>query len=237
MPSQRGCCGWPMPRREWPSRCGRRGGGGGNWKGALTLALALLAAPAATGEARGGQGAAAGPGASAAPRHQVELLGLAVFPAGGELDEVYGNHFGIAGRYGLRLGARWGVAVEAGQRSASGSTPVLGAPAKIDVQHGAVSARFHLRPRSDSSWDAWVSAGVLHQRLEEEVRFPDATATAKDDATGPLVGLGARWPGRRGWGVSGELRYSRLRASRRPSGRPGADLDGFEAVAGVAYSW
>ncbi|MGH9379481.1 MAG: outer membrane beta-barrel protein [Thermoanaerobaculia bacterium] len=149
--------------------------------------------------------------------------------------DVYGDHTGAALRYGRRLGSRFGVAVEVGERSASGSTPVTDSPAEVDTTHAAVTARWHFKRDAASPWDSWLGAGVLYQSVEETIRFPGDAVSGDDTATGALLGLGLRWTGRRGWGFGGELRLTRLAVSSDVG--EGVDLDALEVLAGLGYSF
>lgn len=173
-----------------------------------------------------------------APRHQLDLLALLVIPTAEPVSDIYGDHTGVALRYGLRFRPRWSLAAEAGQRSASGSTPELGSDAELDVTHGALMVRFHRQASATAAraWDAWLGAGMLYESVEETVRFPDAAVSADETASGPLVAVGTRWTGSRGWGFIGELRYAVLGTSPG-MGLPDADLDGLEIAAGVGYSF
>lgn len=166
---------------------------------------------------------------------RVEVLALFVSPTDDPLADVYGGHTGVAARYGRRLGARFGLAVEVGQRSASGSTPVTGSRAELDATHGALTGRWHFGRDPLGPWDSWLGAGVLYQSVEETVRFPDEAVSADDTTTGALLGLGVFRSGRGGWGFGGEVRYSVLSAT----GGTGedADLNALEVLAGVAYSF
>lgn len=166
---------------------------------------------------------------------QVDLLVLLARPTGDPIDEVYGDHTGFAVRYAHRLGRRFGLAAELGQRSASGTTPLTRSDAELDVLHGAFTVRLHVGGDADAAWDPWFGIGLLYQDVEEEVRFPDGTASGADSATGPLAAFGLRWRGRSGWGIGGEIRYSQ--ASISAEGGDDTDLDGLDVAAGLSYSF
>lgn len=167
--------------------------------------------------------------------NQVDLLVLLARPTADPIDEVYGDHTGFAVRYARRLGRRFGLAAELGQRSASGTTPLTRSDADLDVLHGAFTVRLHVGGDVDAAWDSWFGVGLLYQDVEEEVRFPDGTASGADTATGPLAAFGLRWRGRSGWGIGGEIRYSQASISAE-SGED-TDLDSLDMAAGVSYSF
>lgn len=210
-----------MPRPAWPPP---------------SVAAALLLAAVATAPAA----AQVADPAPAARRHQVELLALYVSPTGDPVDEVYGGHPGAAVRYSFQLRPRWSLSGEIGQRQADGSTTTFGFPADLEVLHAAVVASHHWGPGVTRAgrWSASAGAGVVIEDVEEEVRFPDATATAGETLTGLLVRAGGRWPIRHSWGLTAEGRLTAMEDASSPGGgiEP-ADFGAFEVAAGVFFSF
>lgn len=210
-----------------------RPGGNGGIRGRRWLGIAVSLLAAGMSASIAAAQVAAEP-ADARP-NQVDLLVLLARPTADPIDEVYGDHTGFAVRYARRLGRRFGLAAELGQRSASGTTPLTRSDAELDVLHGAFTVRLHVRGDADAAWDPWFGIGLLYQDVDEEVRFPDGTASGADTATGPLAAFGLRWRGRSGWGIGGEIRYSQ--ASISAEGGEDTDLDGLDVAAGVSYSF
>ena len=191
-----------------------------------TLAGLLLIAGAAAAGAQAGE--------AAAPRNRLEALALHVRPSSEALGDVYGTHQGFALRYARRFGAHFGLAIEAGERSADGRTPVTQAAASYEASHAALSLRWHPRPATHGA-DFWLTAGLQQQSVDETVRFPDITVEADGSGSGPLVGLGAAWVGGSGWTLGSELRYGA--ASMSVDGGGDADLDAVELLAGFGWSF
>lgn len=178
--------------------------------------------------------------APAPRRHQVELLGLYVSPTGDPVDEVYGGHSGAAVRYSFQLHPRWSLSAELGRRQADGSTTAFGFPADLEVSHTALLASYHWGPgvAQAGRWGASVGAGYVAQEVDEEVRFPDATARASDSVGGLLLRAGGRWPVRPSWGLTAEGRVTAMEDAASPEGgRDSADFGSFEVAAGVFFSF
>lgn len=204
----------------------------GRLLGKVAVAFVAAAASAAAATAQVADG-------SALPRpNRLDVMALFVSPTAEPVEDVYGSHTGVAVRFGRRLGQRFGLAVEVGQRSASGSTPTTGSRAELDTTHAALTARWHPRGGGAATavgWEPWLGAGLLYQSLEETVRFPDETVSGDDSATGALLGLGVSRTGRSGWGFGGEVRYALLSAT--DGAGEDVDLDALEVLAGVGYSF
>lgn len=167
--------------------------------------------------------------------HIIAALAFLAVPVEDPLSATYRPHPGFAVRYAFQPNRRWSLAGELASRSSDGSTATFGFPTELRVTTMAALARLHFPVRASDIWlgDLCVGVGLIYQRLEEEVGFPEGPVEADESATGLLITAGIRRRLGTQWGVLGEARFSRLSAPSPAPGIDGAELGTFELAAGV----
>ena len=167
--------------------------------------------------------------------HRIAALAFLAVPVEDPLAATYGSHPGFAVRYAFQPNRRWSLAGELASRRADGSTATFDFPSELRVISVAALARLHFPvPASDiGRGDLFVGVGLIYQRVEETVGFPEGPLEAAENATGLLIAAGIRRRLGAQWGVLGEARFSRLAAPSPAAGVDGAQLGTFELAAGV----
>ncbi len=167
--------------------------------------------------------------------HRIAALAFLAIPVEDPLSATYGSHPGFAVRYTFQPNRRWSVAGELASRRSDGATATFGFPAELRVISVAALARLHFPiPASGiQRGDLFLGVGLIYQRLEETVGFPEGPLEAAENATGLLIAAGIRRRLGAQWGVLGEARFSRLSAPPPAAGIDGAQLGTFELAAGV----
>ncbi len=167
--------------------------------------------------------------------HSIAALAFLAVPVEDPLSATYGSHPGFAVRYAFQPNRRWSLAAELASRRSDGSTATFGFPTELRVITMAALARLHFPiPAADiRRGDLSVGVGLIYQRLEETVGFPEGPVEAAENATGLLITAGIRRRLGARWGVLGEARFTRLSAPSPAAGLDGAQLGTFELAAGV----
>lgn len=171
-------------------------------------------------------------------RHTVAVLGLLEVPSDEPISKVYGSHPGVAGRYVYRASESWSIAGDLAYRGPEGETENFGLEAELRVLEFGAMLRYH-PPLAISTGvlDLWLGGGLTVQRIEERVGFPDGPLEADDGAAGWALGAGIERLLGGGWGVLGDVRFSRLSISSGLEGIEDTELGGLGLRGGVFVSF